>query len=56
MTANVRPATVGAAQLAIDLFGRDRVEIGDWGTAINVVGLTEDDFNAGKALLAKVVP
>lgn len=47
------PGSMGAAALAIDLFGADRVHPGSWNTPVYVVDVTDDEFQVAKELLAE---
>lgn len=46
------PGTMGVCGLAIDLFGIERVEVGEWTTPVYVTEVTGEEIEAARQLLA----
>ncbi len=47
----IAPGSMGAAAQAIDLFGRDRVIVGEWLQPVHAENLTDDEVAIAKELL-----
>lgn len=47
------PGSMGAVMIAIDIFGKDRVDAGNWLTPVYVDGVKEDEFQPAKELLTE---
>lgn len=47
------PGCMGTAMLAVQVFGRDKVDAGSWLTPVYVFDITDEDASAGKDLLAE---
>ena len=50
----ITPGSMGAAFQAIELFGRDRVAVGEWLKPVYVVDLTDEEVEIAKELLGEL--
>lgn len=49
--AKIYPGSMGAAKLAIDLFGIEHIDVGSWITPVYVKNVEKEDIEVSKSLL-----